>query len=117
MHDNTISGSSTGALASVKAISIHVLSQKQFLILDSVGDIHLLTLHGTFIASEVRADSSSKCAHMYRLDVKMKVQVLAVSPDISASSAFSLFSQDLSSYMVLWLLSLSCFRTRICLDI
>ncbi|XP_020703764.1 uncharacterized protein LOC110115014 isoform X1 [Dendrobium catenatum] len=86
--NNTISESNSGALTSVKAISIHVLSQKQFLILDSVGDLHLLTLHGTFTASEVRADSSSKYAQMYCLDVKMKVQVLAVPPDISARPEF-----------------------------
>lgn len=87
-YNNTISESNTAALASVKAISIHVLSQKQFLILDSVGDLHLLTLHGSFTALEVRADSYSKYAHMHCLDVKMKVQVLAVPPDISARPEF-----------------------------
>lgn len=86
--DNTISECNTGAQTSVKAISIHVLSQKQFLILDSVGDIHLLTLNGTFTASEDCADSSSKYACMYHLDVKIKVQVLAVPPDISSRPEF-----------------------------
>ncbi|KAK8938038.1 hypothetical protein KSP40_PGU008452 [Platanthera guangdongensis] len=83
---HSISKGNTEYLASVKAISIHVLPQNQFLILDSVGDLHLLTLHGTFTASEVSSDSSrsSKYAHMCRLDVKMKVQVLSIPPDMFA---------------------------------
>ncbi|XP_077253228.1 uncharacterized protein LOC143892477 [Tasmannia lanceolata] len=71
-------------LASLKAVSIHVLSQRRFLILDSVGDIHLLSLHSNAFGSDVAGQSflPSKESHMRRLDYTMKVQMLAVLPDV-----------------------------------
>ncbi|KAG0487395.1 hypothetical protein HPP92_009490 [Vanilla planifolia] len=83
---NAITESIAGVQASVKAISIHVLSQKQFLIMDSAGDLHLLCLRGTFTASEITADPSrsSKRACTSSLDLSMKVQILAVLPTTSS---------------------------------
>lgn len=77
--------SSMGALASVKAVTIRELSLKTFLILDSVGDVHLLNMHNTIRASEVSRHSfiNSKDAEICRLSYMMKVQMLAVLPDIS----------------------------------
>ncbi|XP_058087685.1 uncharacterized protein LOC131234761 isoform X2 [Magnolia sinica] len=71
--------------ASLKAVSIHALSRQRFLILDSVGDVHLLSLNNIFLGSELTKHSSTpfKGCHMRRLECTMKVQMLAVLPDIS----------------------------------
>ncbi|KAK2986834.1 hypothetical protein RJ640_011059 [Escallonia rubra] len=61
---------------SAKAVSIQVLSPNKFLILDSVGDLHLLLLSSPVLGSEV-------LCHMKHLTLTMKVQKLAVLPDIS----------------------------------
>ncbi|KAK3035239.1 hypothetical protein RJ639_033873 [Escallonia herrerae] len=61
---------------SAKAVSIQVLSPNKFLVLDSVGDLHLLLLSGPLLGSEV-------LCHMKHLTLTMKVQKLAVLPDIS----------------------------------
>ncbi|KAK9118523.1 hypothetical protein Scep_016616 [Stephania cephalantha] len=60
---------------SLKAISIHPLSEKMFVVLDSAGDLHLLNLYNTFPGSEI----SGKMRH---LKSTMKVQMLAVFPDL-----------------------------------
>ncbi|XP_026660858.2 uncharacterized protein LOC103708211 isoform X1 [Phoenix dactylifera] len=74
-----------GVLASAQAVSIHALSQKKFLILDSAGDLHVLSMHNTVKAPEGTAQCpvTPKDAHMNHLDHTMKVQMLAVLPDIS----------------------------------
>lgn len=75
---------SKNALSSVKVVSIHALSQKKFLILDSAGDLHVLSLHGTVKApKDTHYSITSKDAHVNHLDHTMKVQMLAVIPDIS----------------------------------
>ncbi|XP_059450600.1 uncharacterized protein LOC132181410 isoform X2 [Corylus avellana] len=61
---------------SVKAISIQALSPKKFVILDSVGELHLLHLSNSVIGSD------SSC-HMKQLPHIMEVQKLAVFPDVS----------------------------------
>ncbi|MQL90806.1 hypothetical protein Taro_023402 [Colocasia esculenta] len=68
-----------------KAISIHALSHKRFLILDSTGDMHLLSLCSPILASEtaINTSDSSKDACTMRLDYSMKVRMLAVLPDLS----------------------------------
>lgn len=73
------------AIASPKPVSIHALSQQRFLILDSVGDLYLWNLHNTALGSEVSGHSCmpSRDGQMRRLDYTMKVQMLAVLPDIS----------------------------------
>ncbi|XP_043716414.1 uncharacterized protein LOC122664593 [Telopea speciosissima] len=60
----------------VKAAYIHALSPNKFLILDMVGDLHLLWLYNTVLGSEIKG-------HMRHLNHSMKVQMLAVLPDIS----------------------------------
>lgn len=64
---------------SAKAISIQLLSPNKFLILDSVGDLHLLCLSNPVPGSEIPC-------HMKRLTLPMKVQQLAILPDISTRS-------------------------------
>ncbi|KAG6743096.1 hypothetical protein POTOM_054042 [Populus tomentosa] len=59
-----------------KAVSIQALSHKKFVILDSMGDLHILCLSAPVIGSNFMA-------HMRRLPHSMKVQKLAVLPDIS----------------------------------
>ncbi|PKA55559.1 hypothetical protein AXF42_Ash006761 [Apostasia shenzhenica] len=78
--DNATPESCTGARPSVKAISVQVLSQKQFLVLDTSGDLHLLTQSGRFTASETKANSSgsSKFTNLNYLDLDMKLQAFAV---------------------------------------
>lgn len=82
--------SSTGVQGSLKAVTIRVLSKKKFLILDSIGDLYLLNLQNTVIASESRFPVTSTCGQLKRLDVTMKVQLLSILPDTCASmvSAF-----------------------------
>ncbi|KAJ4960280.1 hypothetical protein NE237_020190 [Protea cynaroides] len=60
----------------VKAASFHALSPNKFLILDMVGDLHLLWLYNTVFGSEIKG-------HMRHLNHSMKGQMLAVLPDIS----------------------------------
>ncbi|KAB5516574.1 hypothetical protein DKX38_027222 [Salix brachista] len=61
-----------------KAVSIQALSHKKFVILDSMGDLHILCLSAPVIGSNFMA-------HMRRLPHSMKVQKLAVLPDVSLS--------------------------------
>ncbi|MED6148330.1 hypothetical protein PIB30_052237 [Stylosanthes scabra] len=63
----------------VKAISIQALSQRMFLILDSGGDVHLLSLSNSGIGVDITG-----CVR--QLPHFMKVQNLAVLPDISMIS-------------------------------
>lgn len=67
--------SSTKSLSSLRAVSVQSLSQKKFLVLDSDGDLHLLGLYSGLEST----------GHMKRLSHTMKVQLLAVLPDISSS--------------------------------
>ncbi|KAG9151438.1 hypothetical protein Leryth_015057, partial [Lithospermum erythrorhizon] len=63
----------------VKAISIQSLSPKKFLILDSVGELHLLHLSQTM--------GGSNMSHLMKtLPQSMKVERLAVFPDISSKN-------------------------------
>ncbi|XP_068642886.1 uncharacterized protein [Aristolochia californica] len=75
-------------LASLKAISIHSLSQKRFLILDSNGDVHILRLHNCDhnLAINGLSSISSKDSCLRQMNCTMKVQMLAVFPDTSTRS-------------------------------
>ncbi|XXG88043.1 hypothetical protein AAC387_Pa12g0311 [Persea americana] len=81
--------------ASLKAVSIHSLSQQRFLILDSNGVLHLFSMHNTTIDSEVSTRSCipSRNGRMRRLNYTMKVQMLAVHPDI-ASRTYTIWISD-----------------------
>ncbi|RYQ86288.1 hypothetical protein HN51_060335 [Arachis hypogaea] len=71
--------SMTRAAMPVKAISIQALSQRMFLILDSGGDVHLLSLSNSGIGVDITG-------RVRQLPHVMKVQNLAVLPDISTIS-------------------------------
>lgn len=73
--------SKTWPLMSLKAISTQALSPKQFLILDSAGDLHIL-----HVANAV-SGSSMTCS-MRQLPHIMEVQKLVVLPEISLSKDF-----------------------------
>ncbi|KAG9449561.1 hypothetical protein H6P81_009526 [Aristolochia fimbriata] len=74
-------------LASLKAVSIHSLSQKSFLILDSNGDMHILSLLNCDHNPAYGPSSiSSKDSCLRHMNYSMKVQMLAVFPDTSARS-------------------------------
>ncbi|MCL7039786.1 hypothetical protein MKW94_005775 [Papaver nudicaule] len=60
----------------LKAVSVQALLHKRFLILDSVGDLHLLSMYGISAGSEITG-------HMRHLGHMMKIQLLVVLPDIS----------------------------------
>ncbi|KAJ0971521.1 hypothetical protein J5N97_019480 [Dioscorea zingiberensis] len=84
MKDHS-SESDTKALKSLKAVSVRALNKKKFLILDSEGYLHLIDLHNTVASSEtnVKFNINSKDAYVTRFDHTMKVQMLAVLPDLS----------------------------------
>uniref|UniRef100_A0A5B6YYX8 Cleavage/polyadenylation specificity factor A subunit N-terminal domain-containing protein n=1 Tax=Davidia involucrata TaxID=16924 RepID=A0A5B6YYX8_DAVIN len=63
-------------LKSEKAISIEALSPNKFLVLDSVGDLHLLCLSNPVLGSEIPCQ-------VKQLTHTMKVQKMAVLPDTS----------------------------------
>ncbi|KAJ9173085.1 hypothetical protein P3X46_016259 [Hevea brasiliensis] len=66
-----------GSKSTVKAVSIQALSPKNFMILDSTGDLHMLCLSNPVGGSNISS-------HMMHLPHSMKVQKLAVLPDISS---------------------------------
>ena len=74
-----IEPSKSRGLTSVKATSIQALSQKNILVLDSAGNLHLLS----FPNSVTGPDMTS---HMRQLPQVLNVQKLAVLPDSSSGS-------------------------------
>ncbi|PIA63544.1 hypothetical protein AQUCO_00201113v1 [Aquilegia coerulea] len=85
--------SNMNQLFSVKAVSIHSLSQKKFLILDSVGELHLLDLYSMSPGSEI-------FGQMRRLSHIIKVQMLAVHPDIYTNGVHSVHAMSVSDVEV-----------------
>ncbi|KAM7268026.1 hypothetical protein ACFE04_010192 [Oxalis oulophora] len=65
------------ALMSLKAVTVEALGPHKFLILDSIGELHILHL------SKPVTGSNLNC-HMRPLHLSMKVEKLAVLPDISS---------------------------------
>lgn len=63
---------------SIKAISIQAVSQRMFLILDSHGDLHLLSLSNSGIGVDLTGN-------VRPLSRTMKVKSVAVLPDLSSS--------------------------------
>lgn len=90
--DEVGSSSSTRMLLMlVKAISIQALSPKKFVILDSAGDLHLLHLSNSAIGSDT--------FRMQQLPHIMKVQKLAILPDVSISKfQFRLIKKKISKF-------------------
>ncbi|KAL2585991.1 hypothetical protein AAZV13_13G026700 [Glycine max] len=71
--------SPTKVSMSIKAISIQAVSQRMFLILDSHGDLHLLSLSNSGIGVDITGN-------VLQLPHIMKVRSLAVLPDLSTMS-------------------------------
>ncbi|KAI9085536.1 hypothetical protein K1719_032379 [Acacia pycnantha] len=71
--------SSAKVLMSTKAVSIQALSQRKFLVLDSAGDLHLLCLSNSVMGENI-------AGHMRQLPCTMKVQNMAIFPDVSMIS-------------------------------
>ncbi|XP_027924645.1 uncharacterized protein LOC114182088 isoform X2 [Vigna unguiculata] len=71
--------SATKVSMSIKAISIQAVSQRMFLILDSHGDLHLLSLSNSGIGVDVTGN-------VRPLLRTMKVKSVAVLPDLSSMS-------------------------------
>lgn len=86
--------SSTKSLFSLRAVSVQSLYQKQFLVLDSDGDLHLLGLYSTTSGSE-------STGHMQPVSHTMKVRMLAVLPDISSRTQIFWISDGISSVHVM----------------
>ncbi|XP_042468257.1 uncharacterized protein LOC122051282 isoform X3 [Zingiber officinale] len=73
--------------SSLKAVRIHVLSEKKYLILDSAGGLHFLNFNESGgMALELNAQSSMpfNYAHACQLNNVMEVHFLSVLPDISS---------------------------------
>ncbi|KAJ4850077.1 hypothetical protein Tsubulata_019371, partial [Turnera subulata] len=66
-----------GKSSIVKAVSVQALSPKKFLILDSMGDMHIMTLSDAVGGSNIMPQ-------IRRLPHCMKVQKLAIIPDVSS---------------------------------
>ncbi|KOM56061.1 hypothetical protein LR48_Vigan10g195300 [Vigna angularis] len=76
--NNVNTNSATEVSMSIKAISIQAVSQRMFLILDSHGDLHLLSLSNSGIGVDVTGN-------VRQLPRTMKVKSVAVLPDLSSS--------------------------------
>ncbi|XP_074557361.1 uncharacterized protein LOC141813319 isoform X2 [Curcuma longa] len=86
---------SKSTLSSLKAVRIHVLSEKKYLILDSAGGLHFLNFNESGgMALDLNAQSSMpfKYAHAYQLNNVMEVHFLAVLPDISSEIQYAWLS-------------------------
>ncbi|XP_047181889.1 uncharacterized protein LOC124848273 isoform X3 [Vigna umbellata] len=77
--NNVNTNSATEVSMSIKAISIQAVSQRMFLILDSHGDLHLLSLSNSGIGVDVTGN-------VRQLPRTMKVKSVAVLPDLSSMS-------------------------------
>ncbi|XP_019173084.1 PREDICTED: uncharacterized protein LOC109168504 [Ipomoea nil] len=81
-------------IRSVKAITIQALSSRKFLILDSVGKLHILCLANSAPSSEING-------HMKQLNHTMSVQKMAVLPDNSTRVQAVWLSDGLHSMHVM----------------
>ncbi|ONM39005.1 hypothetical protein ZEAMMB73_Zm00001d043776 [Zea mays] len=77
-NDDQKSEGSMELLNSVKAISIHPLSNNKFLVLDSSGVLHVFIFSTTQMVSRGAIKQCSENIHTYRLHYPMKVQLSAV---------------------------------------
>lgn len=76
--------SNKGDQIASKVVSIHYLSQKKFLILDSRGDIYVLCLQNTVSKATTHSVTPSISGEITHLDVAMKARLLAIHRDISS---------------------------------
>jgi len=83
---------------SIKAISIQAVSQRMFLILDSHGDLHLLSLSNSGVGVDITGN-------VRPLPHTMKVKSISVRPDLSASKCHFPYLIFYFSKFNLWLLS------------
>ena len=69
------------------AVSIHALSQTKFVVLDSMGDIHILSLHNLVSTGDGQKEQDSDVvvdSCLRYLKCPMKVNMLAVFPEVSS---------------------------------
>lgn len=87
-NDDQKSEGSMELLNSVKAISIHPLSNNKFLVLDSSGVLHVFIFSTTQMVSRGAIKQYSENIHTYRLHYPMKVQLSAVFSVTSIKTQF-----------------------------
>ncbi|XP_042473373.1 uncharacterized protein LOC122055805 isoform X4 [Zingiber officinale] len=81
--------------SSLKAVRIHVLSEKKYVILDSAGGLHFLNFNESGgMALELNAQSSMpfNYAHACQLNNVMEVHFLSILPDISSEIQYAWLS-------------------------
>ncbi|KAJ3702383.1 hypothetical protein LUZ61_006088 [Rhynchospora tenuis] len=70
-----------------RAVSIHPFSKKIFMVVDSAGDLHFFSLlNNSVVGPNSQCNKVSKEFCTTRLDVAIKVQLLAVLPNFSAKA-------------------------------
>lgn len=80
----------------LRAVSIHALSQAKFVVLDSMGDLHILSLH-TVSTGEGQKEQDRDVAVdscLRYLKCPMKVNMLAVFPELSSFASPKLWVSD-----------------------
>lgn len=81
----------------LRAVSIHTLSQTRFVVLDSMGDIHILSLHNLVSTGEGQKEQDRDVAvdsSLGHLKCPMKVNMLAVFPEVSSFASQKLWVSD-----------------------
>eukprot|EP01018_Ginkgo_biloba_P025616 Gb_39859 [translate_table: standard] len=82
---------------SVKAVSIHALCETKFVVLDSMGELHILNLQSPIFAVEGQKEQNGGNAQescLRHLNCTMKVNMLAVSPNASSFTSQKLWISD-----------------------
>lgn len=81
----------------LRAVSIHSLSQTRFVVLDSMGDIHILSLHNLVSIGDGQKEQDRDVAVdscLRHLKCPMKVNMLAVFPEVSSFASQKLWVSD-----------------------
>lgn len=81
----------------LRAVSIHTLSQTKFVVLDSMGDIHILSLHSVVSTGDGQKEQDRDVAVdscLRYLKCPMKVNMLAVFPEVSSFASQKLWVSD-----------------------
>ncbi|GLJ08074.1 hypothetical protein SUGI_0080920 [Cryptomeria japonica] len=81
----------------LRAIAIHALSQTKFVVLDSAGDLHILSLHN--LVSTIDGQKEQDCVTvghccLRHLKCSLKVNMLATFPETSSTTSQKLWASD-----------------------
>lgn len=81
----------------LRAIAIHALSQTKFVVLDSAGDLHILSLHN--LVSTIDGQKEQDCGtagqcFLRQLKCSLKVNMLATFPETSSTTSQKLWVSD-----------------------